>query len=100
MRQPSNAPKATRTTEVMNAIRARIASRALAADDRLPPDAVVASLGTLLDASLVESSVLRAPRRFRLRPEIRRLAEAEALRAASPRRCWSRGYFYADWLWH
>ena len=36
MRQPSNAPKATRTTEVMNAIRARIASRALAADDRLP----------------------------------------------------------------
>ena len=36
MRQPANAPKATRTTEVMNAIRARIASRALAADDRLP----------------------------------------------------------------
>jgi DNA-binding transcriptional MocR family regulator len=36
LRQPSNAPKATRTTEVMNAIRARIASRALAADDRLP----------------------------------------------------------------
>ncbi|GIQ72741.1 transcriptional regulator [Bradyrhizobium sp. RD5-C2] len=41
MRQPSNhraalAPKATRTTDVMNAIRARIASRALAADDRLP----------------------------------------------------------------
>lgn len=54
---------------------------AIAADDRLPPDAVVASLGTLLDASLVESSVLRAPRRFRLRPEIRRLAEAEALLA-------------------
>ncbi|MGY3489709.1 DNA-binding transcriptional MocR family regulator [Bradyrhizobium sp. USDA 4011] len=36
MRQPSNAPKATRTAGVMNAIRARIASRALAADDRLP----------------------------------------------------------------
>ncbi|MGY4419601.1 DNA-binding transcriptional MocR family regulator [Bradyrhizobium sp. JR6.1] len=36
MRQPFNAPKATRTTGVMNAIRARIASRALAADDRLP----------------------------------------------------------------
>ncbi len=36
MQHPSNAPKATRTTEVMNAIRARIASRALAADDRLP----------------------------------------------------------------
>ena len=36
MQQPSNAPKATRTTDVMNAIRARIASRVLAADDRLP----------------------------------------------------------------
>ncbi|WP_376711683.1 GntR family transcriptional regulator, partial [Bradyrhizobium altum] len=36
LRQPANAPKATRTTGVMNAIRARIASRALAADDRLP----------------------------------------------------------------
>jgi len=36
LRQPSNAPKATRTTGVMNAIRARIASRALTADDRLP----------------------------------------------------------------
>ncbi len=36
MQRPANAPKATRTTEVMNAIRARIASRALAADDRLP----------------------------------------------------------------
>ncbi|SEC30214.1 DNA-binding transcriptional regulator, MocR family, contains an aminotransferase domain [Bradyrhizobium erythrophlei] len=36
MRQPANAPKANRTTGVMNAIRARIASRALAADDRLP----------------------------------------------------------------
>ncbi|MGY3588688.1 DNA-binding transcriptional MocR family regulator [Bradyrhizobium sp. USDA 4341] len=36
MQHPANAPKATRTTGVMNAIRARIASRALAADDRLP----------------------------------------------------------------
>ncbi len=36
MRSQSNAPKATRTTEVMNAIRAKVASRALAADDRLP----------------------------------------------------------------
>ena len=36
MRPQSNAPKATRTTEVMNAIRAKVASRALAADDRLP----------------------------------------------------------------
>ncbi|MHC2333966.1 DNA-binding transcriptional MocR family regulator [Bradyrhizobium sp. USDA 4454] len=41
MRQPANqravlAPKARRTTDVMNAIRARIASRALAANDRLP----------------------------------------------------------------
>lgn len=36
MQRPANAPKATRTTDVMNAIRARIASRALAADDRLP----------------------------------------------------------------
>jgi len=36
LRPQSNAPKATRTTEVMNAIRAKVASRALAADDRLP----------------------------------------------------------------
>ncbi|MGY3535078.1 DNA-binding transcriptional MocR family regulator [Bradyrhizobium sp. USDA 4452] len=36
MRQPSNAPKATRTADVMNAIRAKVASRALGADDRLP----------------------------------------------------------------
>jgi len=36
LRSQSNAPKATRTTEVMNAIRAKVASRALAADDRLP----------------------------------------------------------------
>lgn len=36
MRPQSNAPKATRTAEVMNAIRAKVASRALAADDRLP----------------------------------------------------------------
>ncbi|MCC8977213.1 hypothetical protein H8B01_43950, partial [Bradyrhizobium sp. Cham227] len=36
MQQQSDAPKAMRTTEVMNAIRARVASRALVADDRLP----------------------------------------------------------------
>lgn len=36
MQQSSDAPKSTRTSEVMNAIRARVASRALAAGDRLP----------------------------------------------------------------
>lgn len=36
MQQPSNAPKTTRTVDVMNAIRAKVASRALVADDRLP----------------------------------------------------------------
>ncbi|WP_225713904.1 aminotransferase-like domain-containing protein [Bradyrhizobium semiaridum] len=36
MQRPSDDAKATRTTEVMNAIRARVASRALVAGDRLP----------------------------------------------------------------
>ena len=36
MEQPSEHGKATRTADVMNAIRARVASRALVADDRLP----------------------------------------------------------------
>lgn len=57
------------------------AAVAIAADERFPTDAVVASLGNLIDCSLVESSALKAPRRFRLRPGIRRLAEAEALLA-------------------
>lgn len=60
MRQPSNhravlAPKATRTTDVMNAIRARIASRALAADDRLPSIRSFAATMGVAPSTVVEA---------------------------------------------
>lgn len=53
--QPIDAPKATRTTEVMNAIRARVASRALVAGDRLPSIRSFATTMGVSPSTIVEA---------------------------------------------
>lgn len=67
MQRPSDHSKATRTADVMNAIRARVASRALVADDRLPSiRSFAASMGvspsTVVEAydRLVAEGLIRA----------------------------------------
>lgn len=53
--QPIDAPKATLTTEVMNAIRARVASRALVAGDRLPSIRSFATTMGVSPSTIVEA---------------------------------------------
>jgi len=67
LQQPFDRSKATRTADVMNAIRARVASRALVADDRLPSiRSFAASMGvspsTVVEAydRLVAEGLIRA----------------------------------------
>jgi DNA-binding transcriptional MocR family regulator len=55
LQQQSDAPKATRTTDVMNAIRAKVASRALVADDRLPSIRGLAATMGVSPSTVVEA---------------------------------------------